>query len=256
MTSSLHGVRVAVTRPIERADELSALLRARGADVVQLPLIRITGPHDPAPLERALADLHSYDWIVFTSVNAVRFVARGLEAREHAAVPAARVVAVGPATASAVTAQLGWRVDVTPATYAGDAVVGAMKALGELPGQRVLWPRARGARDAVRRDLAAAGAVLDEPEAYGSDPVPEASHELALMLERGEVAVITLTSPGAVASLMAAEPRLGGCIVAVIGGTTRAAAEAAGVGVHVEPAEHTIGALVDELERFLARTRT
>ena len=79
--------------------------------------------------------------------------------------------------------------------------------------------------------------------------------DLQAMLDRGEVDVITLTSPRAVAALTGAEPRVGGCIVAVIGGTTRAAAEGAGLGVHVEPAEHTIGALVDALERFLAQTR-
>jgi uroporphyrinogen III methyltransferase/synthase len=254
--TSLRGMRVAVTRPVEGADELTELLRARGAEVVQSPLLRLTGPHDPAPLQQAIRNIDAYDWIVFTSANAVRFVARGLDAVGRAQAPRARVLAVGPATSAAVTEELGWRVDVVPERYAGDAVVQAMSAADDLRGRRVLWPRARDAREAIRRDLTAAGALLDDPETYGTDPVPEAAHELALLLHRGELHALTFTSPSAVAALALARPRMGACAVAVIGPSTREAAEAASLPVHVEPADHTIPALVDELALFLARTRT
>jgi uroporphyrinogen-III synthase len=256
MMSSLHGVRVAVTRPPADTDELTSLLRARGADAVEIPLLRITGPSDPADFHRALESLDSYDWIVFTSANAVRAVARGLEAVARSTVPAARVAAVGPATADAVTAELGWRVALIPPVHTGAALAAAILTDEGIAGQRVLWPRARDARESVRRDLTGAGAVLDDPEAYGSAPVPEAAHELARMLGRRELDVLTLTSPGAVAAFMAAQPQTGDCVIAVIGASTREAAEDAGLRVHVEPPEHTIRALVDELERYLAHTRT
>ena len=256
MTSSLHGVRVAVTRPADGTDELTALLRARGADAVEVPLLRITGPADPGPFRRALETLDSYDWIVFTSANAVRAVARGLQAMARSAAPAARIAAVGPATRAAVLAELQWGVAIVPHVHTGEGLASAMLAAGGVRGLRVLWPRARDARDGVRRELVRDGALLDDPEAYGTEAVPEAAHELRRMIERQQLDVITLTSPSAVAALMAARPEPGGCVVAVIGSSTSQAAVAAGLPVHVEPPEHTIRALVDELERFLAHTRT
>lgn len=254
--SPLHGVRIAVTRPEEGADELSETLSTVGAVVVKLPLVRITGAHDPAPLERAVASLHTYDWLVFTSANAARFVARAAQLVSlPLPQPRARIVAVGAATRAAVMNELGWRVDIVPERQQGDAVVQAMNSVAPVRGLRVLWPRARGAGDAVRHELAAAGATLDDPEAYGADAIPEAAVELAHMLAQRQLDALTLTSPSAVSALAAAQPRLGSCVVAVIGTTTGAAARQAGLPVHVEPEQHSIPALVDELTKFFARSR-
>ncbi|HUF52063.1 MAG TPA: uroporphyrinogen-III synthase [Longimicrobiales bacterium] len=254
--SPLAGLRIAVTRPDPGADELAAMLSDSGATAVRLPLTRVTGPADPAPLRRALERLASYDWIVFTSSNGARFLARALHMMPAPApVPRARIVTVGAATRAAVTAELGWRVDVEPAEQRGAAIVPAMSATAALRGRRVLWPRARAARPTIRRDLAAAGAILDDPETYGTEAVPEAAAELAQRLTRRELDAIILTSPSGVAALAAAHPDVGACIVAVIGPTTAAAARSAGLPVHVEPESHTIPALVNGLVRFVARSR-
>ena len=245
---SLTGRRVAVTRSADGAGGLADQLRARGAAVIELPLIRLLPPADLVPLSEAAAQLASYDWIVFTSAQAVRSLRSVL--REAVPKPG-RVAVVGPATARAVEAELDWTVDVMPATFAADAMVAAMQRLKPLAGARVLWPRAARARDALRRDLRSAGALLDDPVAYRTEMAPEMALELAQRIDAGQVDAVTFTSPLAVQCYAERATAAPACI-AVIGSTTADAARAAGLPVHVQSEEHTLPALVDALARYLA----
>lgn len=247
-----------MTRPAGGAAELAELLRERAARPVVLPLVAVLPAADPAPLRAAAAALQGFDWVVFTSPNAVRYMHDALAATGSSGVrPPARIAVVGPATARAVEQLLGWPVDASPTEFTGDAVAAAMQAVAPLHGARVLWPRSAAARDAVPRDLQAAGAVLEAPEAYRSEPVPAAARELCHLLERRLLDAITFTSPSAVHCLAAEHPRLDDIAVAVIGSITARAARDHGFPVHVEPDQHTIPALVIALERhYRHRDRT
>jgi uroporphyrinogen-III synthase len=246
---ALAGWRVAVTRPQGSGALLERALLAAGAEPVLLPLVRTVAASDPGPLLESARRLHTYDWVVLTSANGARFLREALEAVGLAGqAPTGRVAAVGPATADAAFRFLGWRADVVPGTYVGSALAAAMAALSPLAGARVLWPRARQAREELPRDLIAAGAALDAPEAYGTAPVPASARRIVELAATGELEAVTLTSPSA-ARCLAAAGWTAGLVVAAIGPSTAAEARAHGLPVHVEPHQHTIPHLVEALAR-------
>jgi uroporphyrinogen-III synthase len=251
----LRGQRIVVTRADDGAGTLAELLRERGARVLELPLIRMLPPLDLAPLHAAAARLPDYDWVVFTSATAVRVLRAAQPPASGQAARPRWVAAVGDATARAVRKELGWSVDAVPASFAGDQLAAAMAAVASLPGRSVLWPRAAGARLALRQHLEAAGARLDAPEAYRTEAVPNGAAELARRVAAGEVDVVVFTSPSAVQCYAATGTGPGAACVAVIGPSTAAAATAAGIPVHIQPQEHTFRGLVEELTRQLARHR-
>lgn len=243
--SGLRGCTVVVTRPAEQAEALVAPLRALGAAVRVHPLVRIGVPPDGgAALQAALEQLGSYDWVVFTSTNAVH--------QCLAAAPAGsawpRVACVGEATAR-VAREYGLVVEVMPATFTGEALPPAMAEHARLRGARVFWPRASGAGAAVREGLAAAGAVVVDVAAYETVEDLPAGRALQAELAAAPADVVTLTSPSAVRVFAASGGGYAGA-VAVIGKVTGRAARNAGLAVVVEPATHTVAALVDAVERW------
>jgi uroporphyrinogen-III synthase len=284
--SPLAGLRVAVTRPARQDDPLASALQLRGAIPVVLPLVVVAAAADTAPLQTAVARLAECGWVVFTSANAVRFFGDAWLRAGGDTPPQLRVAAVGPATAEAVAEVLGWRVDAMPAAYTGAALTAAMQQVAPVAGVRVLWPRAAEARDALPRDLQAAGAILDAPVAYSTRAEAAAARQLAELVQQGGIDIITLTSPSAATSLAAAgqaaglhwpaaaapeatgaaaqpgatgaaaqpgKPAGGRCVVAAIGPSTAETAAAAGLVVHVMPEEHTIPGLVAALEAYMGR---
>jgi uroporphyrinogen-III synthase len=248
----LQDYRIVVTRAEDGADALAELLRGCGARVLELPLLQLRPPHDPTPLRSAAAQLPDYDWVVFTSANAVRALGAALPGRSTSLPRPRWVAVVGDATARAVVQELGWRVDAVPVGFVGDRIAAAMAAVTPLAGRSVLWPRAAGARMALRDDLEQAGARLNAPEAYRTEPLPEAAAELACRIAAAEVDVVTFTSPSSVRCYAATGADTGAACVAVIGPSTAAAATAAGIPVHVLPQQHTFRGLVEELTRRLA----
>jgi uroporphyrinogen III methyltransferase / synthase len=248
----LFGRRVVVTRARTQAGELSRELEALGAEVEEFPTIEIQPPEDFAPLDEAILNLDSFDWIVFTSVNGVEaFVERleqhGLDLR---AVPRrARVAAIGPATARRVEG-LGLRVDVTPEEYRAEALIEALKGYS-LEGKRVLIPRAKVAREILPEKLRKAGAEVVVPPAYETVPSGEGKERLRKLLENGEIDCVTFTASSTVENFVWAfdEPGAGRLLsrsrVACIGPITAETARKHGIGVDVEADEYTIPGLVD-----------
>ncbi|MFQ5342093.1 MAG: uroporphyrinogen-III synthase, partial [Anaerolineae bacterium] len=119
----LHGKRVLVTRPPHQAGPFSDKLRALGAEPVEFPTIGIAPAEDSGPLDQAIAQIGSYDWVVFTSANAVapfweRLKAAGKDARALAGV---RIGAIGPRTAAELES-IGLLADFVPDTYVAEAV--------------------------------------------------------------------------------------------------------------------------------------
>jgi uroporphyrinogen III methyltransferase / synthase len=248
----LNGRRVAVTRSASDADQLATLLRLNGAVPVILPLVGVEAATDLDELTAAISRLSTYDWVVFTSANAVRVVQAELQrSGVVAGVRPLRTAAVGPATARAVIDLLGWSVDVVPDDFIGAALPSAMAVVAPLRGASVLWPRAAAAQDVLPRELTAAGAIVDAPVAYYTVARIDAARELTRLLSEAALDVVTFTSPSAVNCLASISTDTGAAVVAVIGASTAAAARQKGLPVHVEPGQHTIPALVDALREYL-----
>jgi len=258
-TLPLAGLRVLVTRARAQAESTIAALEARGAECVLLPLVEIVPPDDPGPLRDAVARIGEYAWVVFTSANAARAVADELRraGRGGAAVGAARVCAIGPATAAALGAA-GVRVDLVAEEHVGEGVVAALAASGPLDGVRVLLPRAAAGRDVIPEELRRRGATVDAVVAYRNarpeEARPDAAAPVLARLRAGEIHAVTFASPSAVHAFVAAAggdaaaaALLRAATVAAIGPTTRDAARGHGLEVAVMPREHTIPALVDAL---------
>ncbi len=248
----LAGRTVVVTRPRAQAAELAAALEGLGAEVVAFPTIRVIGPDDPGPLRRAAAEAAGFDWIVFTSANAVeRFRAALQEAgKDFGSLAPARLCAVGPATAEALERH-GARAEVVPAEHTAAAAAAALAAADEVAGKRVLFPRADIARRALSDELRRRGAEVVEVVAYRTVPDGRGVEEVRRRLATGEVDVVTFTSGSTVRNyVQLLGPDTGGARVVSIGPATTAAARELGLLVHVEAEEHTTAGLVEAVRRW------
>jgi len=242
----LFGRRVVVTRARAQSSSLVARLRELGADVVELPTIAVVDPEDGgAGLREAAGGLSSYDWVAFTSANAVeRFLPLLRDARSFGPV---RIAAIGTGTASAL-AHHNLAADLVPERFVAESLLEALLALGDPPG-RLLLPRAAGGRDVVPDGLRRRGWVVDVVEAYRTTtPVP--SEELAQAVSGADA--VTFTSSSTVTGYLAAVGHQVPPVVACIGPVTAATARDAGLEVAVVAEEHTVAGLVRALADALA----
>ena len=245
----LFGQKIVVTRAREQAGDLSSKLRALGADVAELPVIALEEPADPGPLDRAIAELGTYEWLVFTSVNGVKFFMNRLDAsaRDLRALRA-RICAIGPATGKAIEA-LHLKVDLMPDEYVAESVVAAF-VNQDISGKRILLPRAALARDLIPRELAKQGAIVNVVEAY-RNVVPAGAAALAAQIfcAASKPDWITFTSSSTVKNFLAVAgaAALEGVRIASIGPVTSETARQHGLQVHFEAGEFTIDGLIDGL---------
>lgn len=239
----LAGQRVVVTRAAGQAEEFNQALRQAGATVIEYPVIAILPPETWEPVDRAIAQLATYDWIVFTSANAVReFWQRASDAPTSA-----RVCAVGPASAQAV-ASAGRRVDLVPAEFIGEGALEALVSAG-IAGQRILLPRAAVARDVLPDGLRRAGAQVDVAQVYRNAlPLNAAPFPAAPPPDW-----ITFTSASTVKNLLvlAGPEALKGLRLASIGPQTSAALRLHGLPVTVEAQPSTTLGLLDAIIHYL-----
>ena len=220
----LSGIRVLVGRAKHQAGALSAELRQRGAEVIEIPFIEIRNPKSFKPLDTALKNLNTYDWLILTSVNGVEAMwerieklrpprsgkkreghgfSRAVGARGGKPALAAgelRIAAIGPATKKAIE-QRGGKVDVVPKEYVAESVVRSLKS--KVKGKRVLLVRAKVARDVIPRELRQAGAQVDVVEAYET-VIPQSSRrQLRAALKNRRPHVVTFTSSSTVRNFVA-----------------------------------------------------
>jgi uroporphyrinogen III methyltransferase / synthase len=241
----LFGQRIVITRDRRQAAELAEPLEELGAEVLLLPVIEIQPPPDPGPLDRAMACLDTYDWLIFTSANGVRaFVEHLADIR----MLRAKVCAIGPATAAAVEA-LHIKVDRMPKEYVAESLLEGL-AGDDLAGKRVLLPRAAVARDLVPAELTRRGAMVDVVEAYRT-VLPEHAAARAREVLARKPTWITFTSSSTVKNFVAAAGRdaLAGVKIASIGPITSATARELGLTVDVEADPHTGAGLVAAIEQ-------
>ncbi|MFT5431279.1 MAG: uroporphyrinogen III methyltransferase/synthase [Myxococcota bacterium] len=247
----LWGRRVLVTRARSQAPSLTAALRDVGAGVVGFPVLEFGPPSSTEALDRSIHDLQLgglYDWVVFTSANAViafwdAVTARGLDLRCFSGT---RIACVGPATAEALRAR-SINADLVPAQYSAEALVGALVTAGDIPAKRFLFPRAEVARNTVVEGLKKHGGVVDVVPVYATRK-PDASVESAI--QHVEVVdTITFTSPSAVRNLQAmlgdrSQELLTDRLRVAIGPITAQALEKAGLPAQIVAEESSVGGLV------------
>jgi uroporphyrinogen-III synthase len=217
-TRPLKGIRILVGRAKHQASALSAELRKRGADVIEIPFIEIRKPRSFKQLDAALKNLAFYDWLILTSVNGVDAMWDRMEKMNFSAGQVReghgfsratkssisksalategsrlRIAAIGPATKKAIE-QRGVNVDVVPKEYVAESVVKSLKS--KVKGNRVLLVRAKIARDVIPKELRKAGAQVDVVEAYET-VVPQSSRrrlQAALRSRPPHVATFTSSS--------------------------------------------------------------
>jgi uroporphyrinogen III methyltransferase/synthase len=242
----LHGRRVVVTRARAQASDLAAALRSLGAEVVELPAIRIEPRIDSAEVRDAVASIGDYALLCLTSPNGARLMFKTLAAagRDARALAGATVAAIGPGTARALR-EHGIVADVVPERFVAEALVEALAGV-EVEGQRVLVARAAEARDVLPEALRERGAEVDVVALYETvreEPSAEA-------VEAAQDAdYVTFTSSSTVANLTAAlgDRFPASARVVSIGPVTSEAVRDAGLNVDVEAERHDIDGLVAAL---------
>ncbi len=252
----LAGVRVLLTRPKESISSMAAMLRARGAEVLENPAIG-TVPLRSAQLDGALDALAEgkYKWLVFTSPAGVRvFFDALLERHDVRALAGVSIAAIGQGTLKALR-ERGLRADFLPSVYDG-GTLGRELAGQVRPGQRVLIPRAAIGNAELPEALAAAGAeVTDLPTYETVFPAPGAA-DLQAELDAGEIDFAVFTSASTVRGLAKNCPGadLTKLRAVCIGKQTAAAARALGMTVRTAP-KATLEALAGTLEEAAAELK-
>jgi uroporphyrinogen-III synthase len=253
----LAGKRIVITRAHHQAAGIAREFEALGATVISIPTIEIRPPQSFQPLDKSLAKIPKYDWLILTSVNGVHALRKRLD---KAGLPASAlkhlsIVAIGPATRDQVLA-LGLPVKLMPEEYVAESVVSALR--GQVNGKAVLLVRAKVARDVIPKALREAGAEVDVAEAYETI-VPANSHKrLAEHLTDGRLQadVITFTSSSTVRNFAALLPSglspktaLSEILIASIGPVTSATLSELGVKPAIEAQSFTtlglVGAVAD-----------
>ena len=258
----LFGRRIVVTRSREQAEDLVEMLEERGADAITAPTIRISPPHDSAPLDRAAAEAATFDWIVFTSANAVdSLMSRVLAAADARALKGVHLCAVGPSTAAQLQ-KYGLRADLVPAEHRAEAVVEALRGTGEIANKRYLLPRSDIGREVIGDELRQIGGDVTEVVAYrttAADAERTSDQDIYRMLLDRQIDAVTFTSASTVRNFVKiygedqAADLLSTTTVACIGPVTAEAAQQLGIATTVMPERFTVPDLVDALVEHFAR---
>jgi uroporphyrinogen-III synthase len=239
----LEGRRIAVTRHGTGAAELARAINSLGGEAVVYPAIAIVPTETPVSLE-----LSRYDWVIFTSANAASFF-------PLRSMPPLKVAAIGHATARAVTE--AWRVpDVVGESQTADSFAAQ---LGEVAGQRVLFPKGELARDALPESLRRRGATVDEIVVYRTVP-GEGVAALCDALDTESLDAILFASPSAITFTLDAlaarrsDPfrRAAPPAIFCIGPSTAAALRARGLEPAAVAEAFTNEGLIDALTRWFA----
>jgi uroporphyrinogen III methyltransferase / synthase len=251
---ALKGRRIVVTRTREQASQLTRKLAELGADVLEIPTIRIAPPTDFQPLVEAIAGLGEYEWLVFTSPNGVvtffdYFFKTYDDIRTLGGV---RIAAVGPSTAAKLK-ELHLRIDAMPGEFVAEKIADAMAADGSVENLRVLCLRAEVAAPELPKLLEEKGAIVDDVACYRTLPETEDLNGAAARLGDEGADWVAFTSASTVENfharfdlpaLLRKFPQLK---TAVIGPETAKAVRRLGLNPTIEAATHTVDGLVDAI---------
>lgn len=247
----LFGRRIVVTRTREQAGELSKALRDLGADVIELPTIRIEGPPDRQEFAELVTHAHEYDWLVFTSPNGVErffdaFFASYADARS---LGNPCIAAIGAGTAAKIR-EYRFAVDLIPERFVAEGLIDAFKK-EDIENLTMLWVKAAETRDIVGEGLTALGAIVDECIAYRTVAETEDPTGARARLEEEGADLITFTSSSTVDHFFA----LGldwpeGCVAGSIGPVTSETLRQKGMKPAFEASKHDIPGLCAAIVKY------
>jgi uroporphyrinogen III methyltransferase/synthase len=254
-TKPLIGKKILITRAREQSVEFATLLKKTGAEVMEFPTIEIAPPLRWKELDRALHQLKSYDWLIFTSANGVHFFWQRLKEKGKIRLPSSiKVCAIGPATANQLKKKKIF-VDYMPKEFIAEAILHGFGKMS-INGKRILLARAKKARNILPRGLRKIGAEVDVVETYRTVKPKRGSKRLRQLLTDGKIDVITFTSSSTVnhfAELLMKEDLkklLKGIAIACIGPVTARTAKEWGMKVQIQPKEYTIPGLAKAIAEY------
>lgn len=256
---ALFGRRIIVTRTREQASELVAGLEENGASCYECATINIEPVDDYHILDEALERIDEYHWILFTSLNGVKYFFKrlydkGLDARD---LKGPDIGVVGKSTADLLS-QYGVNADLIPPVFTGEGLAESLLDQG-VEGRNVLIPRAVEGREYLPETLRGAGAQVTIAPIYRNLPPGGRRDELRAELESGEVDMVTFTSSSTVRNFLTMvdaadqedlERLLAGVSIAAIGPITAKTVTDSGLRVDVQPQQHTIEAMVKAIIDF------
>jgi uroporphyrinogen III methyltransferase / synthase len=248
----LFGRTIAVLRTREQASELSRKLSDLGAAVIEAPTIQLAPPADWAEVDSALRNAGSYDWIIFTSANGVRFAKQRLwEIDQDVRIfGRAMIATIGDATAEAVRQELSLKVNLCPAKFVAEALADELISTGQVAGRRFLLLRADIARPVLCEKLKAAGAAeVRDVSIYETHPAANLPPEMLAALDSKSLTWITFASASSarnLATLLGPDYRqkLAGVELASIGPITSAALRELGLEPTVQAERFDINGLI------------
>jgi uroporphyrinogen III methyltransferase/synthase len=247
-TRPLFGKRIVVTRTREQAGALSKRLGELGADVIELPTIRIEYPQDRQEFAESVAESHTYDWLVFTSPNGVErffdaFYATYQDARS---LGGCRIAAIGPSTEAKIR-EYRYAVDLLPQKFVAEGLLEAFKNEC-IEHQKILWIKAEETRDVIYDGLMEQGAIVDSCLAYRTVTETEDPTGAAKQLREEGADLITFTSGSTVENFfdMGIDwPQ--SCEAACIGPVTHKAFKSRCEAPSIESIKHDIAGLVQTI---------
>jgi len=257
----LAGRKILITRARDQAAVFASSLKDLGAEVIELPTIEIVPPASWKGLDRAIDQLGSYDWLIFTSANGVNFFWQRLKERgKGPRLPSSlKVCAIGPATAYQLK-EKGMEVDYTPKEFIAEAILKGFEKM-VLKGRRILLARARQARDILPKGLRQLGAKVDVVETYRTVKPKGGSKRLKGLLTKGKIDAITFTSSSTVnhfAELLKKEDLqklLKDIAIACIGPITARTAKNWKMRVQIQPKQYTVPALTQAVVQYFRKKR-
>ena len=254
----LFGKRIVVTRSRSQASVLSQRIEELGGEPLEFPVIEIVPPADYTPMDRSIAHISTYHWLIFTSVNGVEsfFDRLRYQQKDIRDLKGLRLCAIGPKTKEALE-QKGLIVDHMPSEYRAEAIIENLKGVLK-PGEKVLLPRADIARKILSETLTAMGAAVDSVEAYRTLRGTADVAHLREMLRDKLIHIVTFTSSSTVRNFVEllgedAKALLAGVTLASIGPITTSTGEKLGLKIDLEAREYTIEGLLQVIVDYCGR---
>ncbi len=256
---TLSGKRVLITRSVEQAAELAALVRRAGGTPLLFPTIRLVPPEECGPMDREIARLSSFDWIVFSSANAARFFCERASRLGLVSWPGSvHVASVGPGTTREL-ASYGIPAHITATRHTAEGLFEELRPAG-IAGKRFLLPRAEEGREVLLEAIAGEGGEVVSVVAYRNG-LAERDDDVAAEIGAHPPDVCTFASPSAFRNLFAllgeenARQMLSKSRIAVIGEVTARAVQRRDFRVDIVPETYTLKAMVDAIDAFFAERR-
>ena len=249
----LFGKKIIVTRARTQASDLVALLRDQGAECIEIPVIKIVSPSDNSPLINAVKNINSFDWIIFTSVNGVKFFFETLfnEDKDVRELGHIKFACIGPATKLKLK-EFGIICDIIPDTYRAESVA---EAFAEIPikNKKILLPRAKKARSVLPDELKKMGADVSEIIAYETILDDTCKNQFPELFEGKGIDMVTFTSSSTVENFkkLMLENKFKNIIssacIACIGPITAKTASSHGIKPDIIASDYTIPGLVTSI---------